>query len=378
MTAEAPPSPPAALSELFRPVRWSELPAWSADRHDLALAAFARSAAQGLVRPYRSGSLGVDSAALAGPFARALELAGGNGEPARQFFEREFIPCRVMAPAGGSGFVTGFYEPEAEASPVRTARHSVPLYRRPPDLVDIDDVSRPAAMDPYFAFARQTKAGLVPYFDRAAIEAGALDGAGLELAWLTDSVDAFFIHVQGAARLRMTTGEIKRVTYAAKTGHPFTGPGKVLADLGELVPAEITMQSIRRWLADHPARIDEILHRNRSYIFFREAPVDDPALGPLAAAKVPLTAGRSMAVDRLLHTFATPFYIDAPGVTAFDGKPFRRLMIAQDTGSAIVGPARGDLFAGSGDTAGEIAGVIRAAADFYALLPKPLLAGFSA
>ena len=118
------------------------------------------------------------------------------------------------------------------------------------------------------------------------------------------------------------------------------------------------MQSIRAWFAAHPGRIDEILQQNRSYIFFREAPVDDPALGPVAAAKVPLTPGRSVAVDRLLHTFGTPFFIDAPSLKAFEGKAFRRLMIAQDTGSAIIGPARGDLFAGSGDAAGEIAGVV--------------------
>ena len=166
-----------------------------------------------------------------------------------------------------------------------------------------------------------------------------------------------------------------RITYAAKTGHPFTGVGRVLAELGEIPLSDVTMQSIRAWFARNPGRIDEMLWRNRSYIFFREAPVEDPELGPIAAAKVPLTPGRSIAVDRLLHTFGTPFFVDAPGLTAFDGRPFRRLMIAQDTGSAIVGAARGDLFAGSGDAAGEIAGVIRHPADFYALLPRPLLDG---
>src|SRR5690606_12646872 len=124
-----------------------------------------------------------------------------------------------------------------------------------------------------------------------------------------------------------------------------------------------------------PHRISEILHQNRSYIFFRDAPVDDPTLGPVAAAKVPLTPGRSIAVDRLLHTFGTPFFIDAPQLSAFGGLSFRRLMIAQDTGSAIVGPARGDLFAGSGAEAGEIAGVVRHAADFYALVPRALVGG---
>ena len=184
----------------------------------------------------------------------------------------------------------------------------MPLLSRPADLVDIDDANRPAGFDPYLAFGRRTPTGLVEYFDRAAIEQGALAGKGLEIAWLADKVDAFFIHVQGAARLNMTDGTQRRVTYAAKTGHRFTGPGRMLAELGEIPLEEVTMQSIRAWLHEHPARIDEILWQNRSYIFFREAPVDDPALGPIAAAKVPLTPGRSIAVDRLLHTFGTPFY----------------------------------------------------------------------
>ena len=221
----------------------------------------------------------------------------------------------------------------------------------------------------------KTAAGPVEYFDRGAIERGALAGQGLEIAWLVEKVDAFFIHVQGAARLNMTDGRLTRVTYAAKSGQRFTGPGKILSDLGEIPLEKVTMQSIRAWFKAHPERIDEILWQNRSYIFFCEAPVEDAALGPIAAAKVPLTPGRSVAVDRLLHTFGTPFYIDAPTLSAFDRKPFRRLMIAQDTGSAITGPARGDLFAGSGDAAGEIAGVVRNAADFYALVPRSLLDG---
>ena len=228
---------------------------------------------------------------------------------------------RLESEAGGQGFVTGFYEPEAEASPVRTERFAVPLLSRPADLVDVDDENRPAGLDPYLAFGRTTKAGIVEYFDRPAIEQGALAGQGLEMAWLEDKVDAFFIHVQGAARLKMTDGTLRRITYAAKSGQRFTGPGRVLADLGEIPLAEVTMQSIRRWLRDHPGRVDEILWQNRSFIFFRDAAVDDAALGPIAAAKVPLTPGRSIAVDRLLHTFGTPFYIDAPSLTAFGGKP---------------------------------------------------------
>ena len=171
----------------------------------------------------------------------------------------------------------------------------------------------------------------------------------------------------------MTDGSLRRVTYAAKTGQRFTGAGKVLVELGEIPLADVTMQSIRAWFRAHPERVDEILWNNRSYIFFREAPVEDGALGPVAAAKVPLTPGRSLAVDRLLHTFGTPFFIDAPDLLAFGGAPFRRLLIAQDTGSAITGRARGDLFAGSGFEAGEIAGVVRNRADFFALVPRGLV-----
>ncbi|RUW66407.1 MltA domain-containing protein, partial [Mesorhizobium sp. M1E.F.Ca.ET.063.01.1.1] len=231
---------------------------------------------------------------------------------------------------GDAGLVTGFYEPQVEASPVRTERFVVPLLSRPADLIDIDDKNRPAGMDPYLAFGRDTPAGPVEYPDRGAIERGALSGRNLEIAWLTDKVDAFFIHVQGAARLKMTDGRLCRVTYAAKSGQRFTGPGRILSEIGEIPLEKVTMQSIRAWFKAHPDRVDEILWQNRSYIFFREAPVEDPALGPIAAAKVPLTPGRSVAVDRLLHTCGTPFYIDAPTLTAFDGNPFRRLMIAPD------------------------------------------------
>ena len=210
-------------------------------------------------------------------------------------------------------------------------------------------------------------------FDRSEIESGALEGQGLEIAWLESRVDAFFIHVQGAARLVMPDGAQKRVTFAAKSGQPFVGVGRILVARGEIPLEKISMQTIRAWLAANPGRADELLWQNRSYIFFREAPVDDPGLGPVAAAKVPLTPGRSVAVDRFLHTFATPFFIHAPDLMRFGGKPFARLMIAQDTGTAIVGAARGDLFAGSGDEAGEIAGPIRNEADFFALFPNALI-----
>lgn len=363
------------LSAAFTPVEFGDLPGWAEDDKRLAFEAFRRSAFHVLKKPYRTGSLGADFASFAPAYAEARSVDRPDRAQARAFFERHFFPARVSPGETESGQVTGFYEPQVRASPVRTKNFTAPLLARPSDLVDIDDTNRPSGFDPYFAFGRDAADGIVAYYDRGEIERGALAGRGLEVAWLVDKVDAFFIHVQGAARLMMPDGSLRRVTYAAKTGHRFSGPGRILADLGEIPLAQVTMQSIRAWFAAHPERIDEILWQNRSYIFFRDAEVDDPALGPVAAAKVPLTPGRSMAVDRLLHTFGTPFFIHAPALTAFDAKPFRRLMIAQDTGSAIVGPARGDLFAGSGDAAGEIAGVVRNEADFFALLPRPLFEG---
>lgn len=363
----------AALAPFFTPVSFGHLPGWREDSLLGAFLAFRRSAFQILEKPYRSGNLGIDLLAFADAHEAARRMAAPDEASARAFFERHFTPCRITPADGVPGFVTGYYEPEAEASRVRTKRFCVPLYRRPSDLADVNDGNRPPGFDPYFAFARNTPSGLAEYPDREAIDRGALEGQGLELVWLEDKVDAYFIHVQGAARLRLTDGTHMRITYAAKSGHRFTGAGRVLIDIGELASETVTMQTIRAWFRDNPQRVDEILWHNRSYIFFRETEIGDPALGPVAAAKVQLEPGRSIAVDRLLHTFGTPFFIDAPTLQAVGGVPFKRLMIAQDTGSAITGPARGDLFIGTGIGAGEIAGVIRNPADFYALVPRGLV-----
>ena len=361
-----------SLSPLLQKVSFADLPGWAGDDLGAAFSAFSRTAREASHRRYRSGELGLSFDALADSLEPA---ASGQAHDARAFFEEHFVPCRIDPGPASRGFVTGYYEPIVAARRQPDPEFSVPIYARPDDLVKVDEARHPAGLDPAFAFGRGTPGGITEYFDRAAIEGGALGARARPLAWLADRVDAFFVHVQGAARLVLSDGSIRRVTYAAKSGHPFTGPGRVLAEMGEIAREEVTMQSIRAWLAENPGRVDEILHRNRSYIFFREADVADAALGPVAAAKVPLTAGRSLAVDRLLHTFATPFFIDAPSLTAFGGAPFRRLMIAQDTGSAIVGPARGDLFAGSGDAAGDIAGVVRHPARFFALVPRALAGG---
>lgn len=354
------------------PTAFTALPGWEEDDPSGLFAVMQRCLRHmRTVKPYRTGSLGIRSEALARIFVAAAEFRPNSAEAARQFFERHFQPFLVHRHDGRPGFVTAFYEPELDVSATPDDVWCHPFYRRPDDLVDVDETNRPAHMDASYAFARRTEAGLEHHPDRQAIDRGALAGRGLEIAWARSRVDVFFAHVQGAARLRYPDGAIRRITYAAKAGHPFTGVGRHLVDIGEIPAADISMQAIRRWLADHPQRQDEVLWQNRSYIFFREAPVDDPSLGPVAAAKVPLEPMRSIAVDRLIHTFSTPFYVHSRGLTHLTGgKPFRRLMMALDTGTAIVGPARGDIFTGSGEAAGNLAGDVKNDADFYIFVPR--------
>lgn len=353
-------------------VSFSAVPGWKADDPAPALKAFRRSLThlEG-AKPYRTGAFGIDALGLAVLSAFLDTLRPGATEAARGFFEDHFTPFRVMPEQGASGFVTAYYEPEVAVSDAPDEIYRFPFYQPPTDLVEVDAANAPALAASGHAFGRYRADGIEPYPDRGEIERGLLEGRDLEIAWARDRIDVFFAHIQGSARLVYPDGQVRRIGYAAKNGHPFTAIGRVLIDLGEISREAVTMDRLRAWLADHPERQDEILWQNRSFIFFRETPDANSADGPVGAAKVPLTAGRSLAVDRLLHTFGTPFFIDAPDLRHLDGgRPFRRLMIAQDTGSAIVGPARGDIFVGSGVEAGQRAGSVRHAADFYMLVPN--------
>lgn len=355
----------------FEEVSFGDLPGWQDDDPSKLFPAM-RTILSHLrnSKPYRTGALGLTAGELASLLELADEEQADSSQQARRFFETNCVPFKISPPGGKRGFVTAFYEPELEVSSVRDDVWKYPVYCRPPELVDIDDENRPSGFDPSYAFGREGEGGISYFPDRRAIDEGYLQGRGLEIAWARSKVDLFFVHVQGAARLLFPDGEVKRITYAAKTGHPFSPIGRLLLDRGELDPKTISMQTIRKWLADHPDEVDGVLWHNRSYIFFREADVAGLDMGPIAAAKVPLVAGRALAVDRLIHTFGFPFFIHAPSLTHLDnGKPFARLMLALDTGSAIVGPARGDIFTGSGFEAGELAGTVRNDADFYMLLP---------
>ncbi|MBB5576893.1 MULTISPECIES: murein transglycosylase A [Rhizobium] len=323
------------------------------------------------VKPYRTGAAGLTANDLLALLDEAKGYEPRDAAEARAFFEERCQPFFIRRGDGARGFVTAFYEPEIAVSATPDETYRYPFYRRPDDLIDLDDTNRPTDLDPSYMFGRLKDGIISAYPDRGEIDRGYLKGRGLEIAWAKSEVDVFFVHVQGAARLLYPDGRMGRITYAAKAGHPFSAVGRLLIERGVLDRTTISMQTIRDWLYAHPQEVDEVLWHNRSYIFFREADVSDASLGPIAAAKVPLVAGRSLAVDRLIHTFGFPFFIQSESLTHLDGgKPFGRLMLALDTGSAIVGPARGDIFTGSGYDAGELAGTVRNDADFYILVPK--------
>lgn len=373
MSSVAPPS--ERVTEAGAPtlerISFAEISGWRDDDHAAAYAAFLVGARTIADAPPKTRSLGIDGGGLQRAARAALQRDSAQTKgTAREFFERWFVPRRICA----RGFVTGYYEPEVEASRSPTARFKVPLYRRPSDLVDVDDSNRPPAWHREVRFARRSDAGLVPFFDRAAIEDGALAGRALELAYVESPVDAFFIHVQGSARLRLVEGEGQgttlRTSYDGKAGHPYTSIGKLAVERGILTRDRADKDGLEAWLKSHPEEGRALMRENRSYIFFRETEVSDRE-GPLGAAGVPLAPYRSLAVDRTLHTFHTPVFVEAPELAdpEHEGKQFRRLMVAHDTGSAIVGPARGDIFFGSGEAAGSRAGRVRHAATMIALVP---------
>ncbi len=352
------------------PLAFSDLEGWGQDDHAAALAAFHRSCALALERGRLRG----------GPTREALEPAllgicralGDETPDARTFFETHFVPHRVVTDGAErtdrAGFVTAYFEPVMTGSRVRTERFSAPLLRRPSDLVRLDGPGT-GALDG-FEWARRTADGLRPYPTRGEIAGGAIDALieaeDLAIAWL-DPVDAFYVHIQGSARIALE-GEAAdiRVTFAAKSGHPYTAIGRVLVRSGALALEEADMAGIRAWLDAHPGRVADILHQNASYIFFAVSEGLDPDLGPVGAEGAALTPKRSLAVDRFVHAFGLPIWVAAD----LDEGAWATLMVAQDTGSAIVGPARGDLFLGTGDEAGRRAGPVAAPADFVLLLPR--------
>jgi membrane-bound lytic murein transglycosylase A len=218
--------------------------------------------------------------------------------------------------------------------------------------------------------ARKTLTGTEPYATRADIEEGALADKGLELLWLADPVDTFFMHIQGSGRIRLPDGSMVRVTYDGKNGHPYTSIGRYLIDAG-LFPADrMSLDALKEWLKRDAIQGRDAMRQNKSFVFFRELEGEE-AESALGVHFIPLSDGRSLAVDTAFHVIGTPIYVSAPALT-HGGQPdgFSRLMIAQDVGSAIRGPERGDIYFGSGDEAGKLAGTTKHGGTFVALLPR--------
>ncbi len=348
-------------------VAFGDIVGWSEDSLTEAFRAFQASARQMVETPFPTKSLGINGIRLKEVADIALTSGQLDQKKARSFFEQHFTPHRIVS--GQNGFLTGYFEPVVEAARKPDATYRYPLYRRPDDLIDLRDHNRPSHMDPSYRFGRKTDEGIDYFFDRAAIDSGALDDQGLEIAWLADRVDQFFVHVQGSAWLRFRDDQMMRVTYAAKAGHPYTSLGKLLCQRLGVPPAEMTADRLADWMRANPDELDEVLANNRSYIFFREVEQNKEE-GPIGAADCPLIAGRSLAIDRTAHTFGTPVWISSHAPFVDSGQPLRRLMIAHDTGSAIVGPARGDIFIGSGAQAGLLAGKVRHEIDMIVFVPR--------
>jgi len=353
------------------PVSYDAIPSWADDDHAGAFAAFARSCAR-IVKLAGAGK------GKGGPLADICEGALALGEidrgTARKFFETRFTPNRY----GGdemSGFVTGYFEPELKGARTRSERFSVPVHAVPDDLVQLFSDDTRAARNHQMTAVRETSDGPVAYFDRKEIEQGALAGRGLEILYLEDWADAFYMHIQGSGRVELEGGGHVRLGFAAKNGHSYTAIGKELIERGAIARDKMSMDAVRGWLDANPEDARELMWSNRSYIFFRELGSDQAASGPIGAQGAALTPRRSLAVDTSIHALGTPIWVHAPTLVANEKSGFSQLMIAQDAGSAIKGPQRGDIFFGSGADAGAIAGAVRHRAGFTILLPKTDMPG---
>jgi membrane-bound lytic murein transglycosylase A len=358
----------------YAPVAWSEIAGWGGDDHLQAYKAFRIScrsiAAQGKP-PADPKALGIS---LREPCraARALDIT--DGARARAFFEQHFLPLQISRLGEDAGFVTGYYEPIIDGSRTQTEIYNVPVYRRPSNLF-VRGLNQSAVGLPNKGqvFRKIGRRKLVPYYDRAEIEDGAIAGRGLEICWLKDQTDLLFAQIQGSARVHLEDGSTVRVNYDAHNGYPYLPVGRILIDRGIIPKEEMSMQRIREWMDQNPDGAKELRRQNRSYVFFREVTLSDmdEAVG---AQGVPLTPGRSIAVDKSLHVYGTPFFIEGelPIESELSKTPFRRLMVAQDTGSAITGPARADIYYGAGMDAGRVAGRFRHSMRFVILVPKSL------
>ncbi len=337
-------------------VSWTEIKGWSVDDHAAAFATFL-SSCKAVVRGTPARHAGQPFyAALQSVCRRAVNAPMLDRAAAQKFFERNFRPMRIAPLGQDNGFLTGYYEPIIEGSLVRSAEFNVPLYRTPPNLAK-------------------------PYYERAVIEDGALSGRKLEICWLKDPTDLFFAQIQGSARVKLEDGKVLRLNYSSHNGWPYTPVGSILIARNIVPREEMSMDRIRDWIAANPKEGKDLRRRNKSFVFFRETGLAEHQ-EPVGAQGISLSPGRSIAVDRFIHVYGTPFFIEAelPLESERSENMFQRLMVSQDTGGAIRGPARADLYFGAGAGSAHVAGRIRHPGQFTILIPRdidPVIAGWS-
>ena len=357
----------------LEPVKWTELAGWTGDDHLEAFAAY-QAGCRVLRKTPRTDDSGQIHGALSNVCRKALGLRPQDSHTARAFFEQNFQPVRIARLGEAEGLLTGYFEPIVAGSRFPSPEFPIPLYRRPRDLVAAGYKPGATAFpNKGVRIGRRTANNeLVPYHDRGAIEAGALDGQKLEICWLKDPFDLLAIQIEGSGRVILEDGTPVRVSYNSHNGYSYSSFERALVERNLMSRKDISKERIRAWMAAYPEEAAKARAVNRAYAFFRITGLTNEG-EPVGAQGVPLTPGRSIAVDRV-HEYGTPFFIEAnlPIESVKPASPFRRLMIAQDTGSAIVGPARADLYLGAGDDAGRIAGRIRHPGRFVMLLPREL------
>jgi membrane-bound lytic murein transglycosylase A len=350
-----PPKPEPGAAVSLQPISFAALPGWEAEDPRPAWEAFRRGC-QALRKKaeWQEPCAGPDAPAPSAQEARAL-------------IESRFTPYRVVNPDGSDeGLITGYFEPVLRGSRSASAVYRHPVYGVPEDLLVVDLAEVRPELKGMRLRGRVEGRRVVPYWSRAEIENGEAPLRGRELLWLDDPLDVFFLQVQGSGQVRLDSGEVLRLGYADQNGHPYTSVGRVLVERGELTAEQASMQGIRAWAGGRPERTAELLNQNASYVFFRELPAGAP--GPVGSLGTPLTAGRSLAVDPRVIPLGAPVFLATrlPG----SGELLQRLMTAQDTGGAIKGAVRADLFWGSGPEAGELAGSMREPGRLWVLLPR--------
>ena len=349
-----PPAVPAA--ELFAVSKWEMLPDWQTIDLLPSWPAFLQSCR---ALKNKSGWQNVCTG--------ANELVQADSASIRAFFEENFTPYQVYNPDGlAQGLITGYYEPKLMGSRVKTNQFRYPLYAVPDDLLTIDlGEAYPQLKDLRLRGRLQGKR-VVPYFNRADIDNGKAPLQKRELFWVDNAVDLFFLQIQGSGRIELPDGSLVKVGYAEQNGYPYVSIGKKLVEMGELKLEQASMQGIKNWAEQNPTALSQLLEQNPSYVFFRELPNNLPA--PLGALGVPLTEGYSIAVDARTIPLGAPVFLATTYPNTTD--PLNRLVLAQDTGGAIKGAVRADLFWGFGEQAGIQAGSMKQSGQMWVLFPN--------